>query len=192
MVTEELTPVTVNHQVDDHVNYEKLLQRRNLILLERKSQSWGARNWTESQVDTLKSELTRLFPTHNIVRHQSDSLLHPDFCYACEIMEMTRADIIIGIHGAGLNKQMFMPEGAVVFEITTFLTDVSMPVCGYFGNMANMFGHHHYLYAYNGNNARVTEQMNVTDVTTQLLDYYNYIHSYESAELRKPFSLINT
>ena len=41
MMTEEQKPVYLNHQVDDHQNYEKLLEKKNLILLVRKIESWG-------------------------------------------------------------------------------------------------------------------------------------------------------
>ena len=96
------------------------------------------------------------------------------------------------MHGAGLNKQMFMRPDGIVFEISAHLNDSQMPLCGYFGNMAYIFGHHHYLFAYNGDNGsfnppREVETMNETDVVQELLKYYNYMHSDKSAEMRKPF-----
>ena len=85
-----------------------------------------------------------------------------------------------------------MPEGGIVFEISGHFNDVQMPLCGYFGSMAHMFGHHHYLYTYNGENddldpPRSIEIMDEIDIVKELLNYYKYIHSEESAELRKPF-----
>ena len=56
----------------------------------------GLRKWHDFQVKRLIMELTNYFPNHNIVTHNSDSILHPDFCHAREIIEMTTADIIIG------------------------------------------------------------------------------------------------
>ena len=96
MMTEEQKPVYLNHQVDDHQNYEKSLERKNLVLLVRKSQGWGLRFWHETEVKRFVEELTKQFPNHNILTHSSDSVLHPDFCYACEINEMTTADILVG------------------------------------------------------------------------------------------------
>ena len=96
MMTEEKKPIVLNHQVDDHQNYDQLLQKKNLILLVRKSESWGSRKWHDSQVKRLIIELTHYFPDHNILTHSSDSILHPDFCYACEIIEMANADILMG------------------------------------------------------------------------------------------------
>ena len=96
MMTEEQKPVHLNHQVDDYENYDKSLEKKNLILLVRKSQGWGHRFWHESEVKRLVDEFTRQFSNHNIVIHSSDSILHPDFCYACEIIEMANADILMG------------------------------------------------------------------------------------------------
>ena len=97
MTTEEKQLVVLHHQVDDHMNYEKSLQRKNLVLLIRKGDSgWAGRFWNQTQAARVISELANQFPNHNIVTHYSDSVLHPDFCYACEIVETTTADILIG------------------------------------------------------------------------------------------------
>ena len=34
--------------------------------------------------------------------------------------------IFVGMHGAGLTKQIFMPGGGIIFEITAELNDVQM------------------------------------------------------------------
>ena len=82
---------------------------------------------------------------------------------------------------------MFMPEGGVVMEMMPTLNDATMPLCGYYGNMAYGFGHHHYLYAYdydNGDGAK--EDLRPDDLVKELKIYYDFIHSDESKELRKP------
>jgi hypothetical protein len=96
MMTEENVPVKLNHQVDDFENYEKLLEKKNIILLVRKSHGWGGRFWHATEVIKFVKELETQFPDHNVVTHTSDSILHPDFCYACEMIELTSADIMIG------------------------------------------------------------------------------------------------
>ena len=86
-----------------------------------------------------------------------------------------------------------MPEGGIVFEINCAeFYDLQMPVCGYFGSLSYVFGHNHYLYAYNGDNgpfdpSRDSEKFDEVDITKELLKYYTFIHSYDSAEMRKPF-----
>jgi hypothetical protein len=96
MMTDEQKPVSLNHQIDDHNNYEKLLQKKNLVLIVRKNYGWGGRYWNNEDVNKLVTELSKQFLNHNVMTHSSDSILHPDFCYACEIIELTTADIIIG------------------------------------------------------------------------------------------------
>lgn len=111
---------------------------------------------------------------------------------SCEINEISTADILIGLHGAGMTKQMFMPPNGIVFEITSHLNDAGMPLCGYYGNMAAMFGHHHYLYAYDfdgGDGPR--EPMNSTDVVNKLVEFHRYIRSDESLPLRQPKPITN-
>lgn len=168
-------------------NYDK--SKKNLVLLIRAQQSgsWGNRVTSKDTNDILIENLKKTFSDHNIVIHSSDAIYHPDFCMACEIMELTKADILLGMHGAGMTKQMFMPAGAVVFELSPHLNDAQMPLCGYYGNLAAMYGHHHYLYAYdNDNGDGKTEPLDPNDVTKELQIYYKFLHSSESASMRAP------
>ena len=87
--------VSLSHQVDNQ-DYEKLLRKKNLKLLGRKGHAWGSRQWDDDLVKRLVRELPKRFPNHNIVIHSSDLILHPDFCYACEFIEMETADILVG------------------------------------------------------------------------------------------------
>lgn len=180
---------TLRHQVDDP-NYNETKARKNLVILIRKNKSaWGSRFWSDEMNRKVLELFNQSFPDHNIVPHFSDVIYHPQFCMACEILELTTADILVGLHGAGLTKQMFMPPGGLVFELSSHINAAQMPLCGYYGNWAFMFGHHHYFYGYdydNGDGKR--EEMDPVDVVREARAYYDFLHSNVSATLRAPLT----
>ena len=63
---------------------------------------------------------------------------------------------------------MFMAPTALVVEITGHVLDVSMPWCGYYGPTAAIFGHHHYIYAYDHSQ----QNLNASDVAYQARLFY--------------------
>ena len=44
---------------------------------------------------------------------------------------------------------MFMPSNSLVIELVSGFHNVHMPFCGYYGMFSAIYGHHHYLHAYN-------------------------------------------
>lgn len=182
------------HQAD---NTEYPLQpvKKNLIVLIRKVRSWGSRSWSDDVNKEILILLQTKFPDHHVLPHFSDAINSKRFCMACEIEEVTRADIIVGIHGAGLTKQMYMPPGGLVFELSPHINAAQMPLCGYYGNWAYMFGHHHYFYGYNldndgyGSFDGIKEDVNVVDVVTKAREYYEYLQSSSSQPFRAPYHL---
>lgn len=69
---------------------------------------------------------------------------------------------------------IFMPPGGVVVEIVGVFDGRMLPVCGYHGALAALFGLHHYIYYfdYKGN-----EKINVTDLTVRVMEFYDSIHT---------------
>lgn len=108
-----------------------------------------------------------------MIIHNSRDASKPDYCLTCEIRDFANADILVGNHGAGLTSSMFMPPGGMVVEIVANLKDVNMPICGYYGPWASMFGHHHYLHSYRH---PLNEKLSVTAVAAEALKFYRELH----------------
>lgn len=131
-------------------------------------QVWGWREWDNSTLAIVKRAFEKHFPDHNvseisltltrsfftlysqqIVTLNSNTINTAEYCLACELLEFTKADILVGVHGAGLTNMIMMPPRSLVVELATKYNPAVMPVCGYYGSLASVCGHHHYLYAYN-------------------------------------------
>lgn len=68
---------------------------------------------------------------------------------ACEIAVYRDVDLLVGVHGAGMTNVMFMPPGrSVLLEITGIFDGRILPVCGYHGPLAAIYGVHHVIYHY--------------------------------------------
>lgn len=137
------------------------------------------RNWNDETLSRVVSSLTKYFPNHNIVVLSSKATKSPDYCLACDIMLYTRADILVGAHGAGLTNVMFLPPHALLIEIAGEIKDVNMPVCGYYGPMASMFGVHHYIYVHGeGNQVKIPPMPFETDVMAkEAAEFYKYLRN---------------
>jgi capsular polysaccharide biosynthesis protein len=66
-------------------------------------------------------------------------------CLACQIRAYATADIVIGLHGAGITNMMFMPPGSLVVEIVGQFDGRMTPLCGYHGPLAAIYGAMHAL-----------------------------------------------
>lgn len=90
-------------------------------------------------------------------------------CMECELYEYSKADILVGLHGAGLTNIMFMKPETVFIEITGQFDGRMMPVCGYHGPLAQIFGVHHYVYYYDW---RGDQNLNATDLAMVSKRFY--------------------
>ena len=63
---------------------------------------------------------------------------------------------------------IFMPPGSFVIEVVSEFSLVNMPICGYDNNIANLAGHHYYMYGYYSAN----ETLNATDLAISSAEYF--------------------
>ena len=69
---------------------------------------------------------------------------------------------------------MFMKPNTVLIEITGQFDGRMMPVCGYHGPLAAIFGVHHYVYYYDW---RGGAKLNSTDVAIESKVFYEQVHA---------------
>lgn len=131
-------------------NSETVAKNKTLIIQQRYTK-FGSnyREWNDVTLQPVVAAFKRRFPDHNVVVLSSKDLKVRSL--AKEILLYNSADILVGLHGAGLTNMMFMPPNSLIVEFVGRLVDVHMPVCGYYGPMGAAFGHHHYLHSYNVN-----------------------------------------
>jgi hypothetical protein len=121
-----------------------LIQHRRCSTEEDCAKTW--REFSDTDIQRLVSAFQKNYGDNYriaIVGDGNDKLTH---CVACQIRLYEQADVLVGIHGAGLTNIMFMKPGAVLVELIGEFDGRMTPVCGYHGPLAAAFGIHHYLY----------------------------------------------
>lgn len=128
-------------------------EKRTILVIKRTagrySQNLSDRNvrmWPKGILEKLIAELTIKFPLHSVVEF-SDSNHTLMSCPLCQVRMFAAADLVIGIHGAGLTNTLYMRQGSVVVEvIPKYFDSRHAPAIGIFPRLAAMVGLHHYLY----------------------------------------------
>lgn len=96
--------------------------------------------------DSIKSSFETLFPQNKIIEISTDNLINPHGCLECDIIALSQSHILIGTHGAGLTNMLYLPSPSLVVEIISDGDEESLPVCGRYGPLAAILGHHHFVY----------------------------------------------
>lgn len=124
-------------------------RKKVMIIQQRHTQGLtNDRQWTNATFESVVQAFQQMFPDHSIVRMSNVCEKWGTCCPACEMIKYSHADVLVGVHGAGLTNQMFMQPNSLIVEIVGDFKDVNMPVCGYYGTLAAVMGNHHYIYTY--------------------------------------------
>jgi len=151
-------------------------ERKNLIIQHRHCETdttckhW--REWPLYLLRVFETQFKELFPNHNVITISSGNKNWTE-CVACQIREYAKADILIGLHGAGLTNMIFMPPNSLLMEIMGQFDGRMLPLCGYHGSLAASFGVHHALHYYDW---KGNEQLNAREVAKQTLAFYSILH----------------
>ena len=68
---------------------------------------------------------------------------------------------------------MFMRPGSLLVEIVGQFDGRMLPLCGYHGPLASIFGVHHYIYYYDW---KAAEELNPTAIALQAWGFYSHLH----------------
>ena len=131
---------------------------------------WRCLNGTDlTHIHTMAH---RYLPEHEVYStgqfpHKNDADL--TMALACDILEYSKANIIMGKHGAGFTNMLFMKPSGVVIELVGEFDGRMLPLCGYHGPLASIFGLHHYIYYYD---FFAGTDVNFTETMTQASTFY--------------------
>jgi len=90
-------------------------------------------------------------------------------------------DILVGEHGAGVTNLMFMKPGTMLMEIIGVFDGRMLPLCGYHGPLAAVFGVHHMIHYYDW---KARQGLAAYEVANRTLDYYQWL---QQGDRTKPF-----
>jgi hypothetical protein len=127
-----------------------VMRKKNIIIQHRpcydvKTCDKGWRTWDNETVNSVAIQFQSKFPDHNIVVINSHDPYWTN-CMTCQIRTYANTDILVGLHGAGLTNLIFMPPDSMIIELVAQFDGRMLPVCGYHGPLAAVFGVHHYIH----------------------------------------------
>jgi hypothetical protein len=125
----------------------------NILLVQRTASRFtqnqgdrARRRWTVAVMAEVVENFRNNFPGFNISVYSDrdvDIMVHPEKA----VRLFGRADIVVGMHGAGLTNAMFMQPGSILVETVVTLYDSRfLPYTGNFPRLSSLVGFHHFHY----------------------------------------------
>lgn len=104
---------------------------------------YTTRRWPKDKFPLMLQALQENFPKHTIelFSDQNKTLMT---CPLCQAEAFFRADVVVGMHGAGLSNAMFMRPGSVLVEVVYDFDARHAPIIGIFPRLSGVIGLHHY------------------------------------------------
>jgi hypothetical protein len=100
-----------------------------MLLLKRSAQSSHTRNrfdlvrqWSDDFSLKIVDALQKTFPNYSVKLYsdRNETLMT---CFSCQIREFAAADVLIGVHGAGLSNMLYMKPSSAVVEFAPYGND---------------------------------------------------------------------
>ncbi len=125
-----------------------MIQHREcpLDIIPKEKEDW--RCWIKQTFEEAIAAFKKEFP-HSEILSLSNKDSGQGNCLECELVIYRDVNLLVGVHGAGMTNMMFMPPGrSLVLEVTGIFDGRMLPVCGYHGPLAAIFGVHHLIHHY--------------------------------------------
>lgn len=113
-ITNDLKDLKNQHRIIINNKSAKMNITWNMIIQQRHNEFEDARDWANSTYDRVISAFQSQFINHNIIKMQSISEQYETYCLSCAIIEYHNANVLVGMHGAGLTNMIFMPKGKIL------------------------------------------------------------------------------
>lgn len=110
-----------------HTNETSSNRKRQMVLIKRSVGAKHTRNnhdlvrqWSDVFTNKLLTELRERFPSYDVALF-SDKNVTLMNCHSCQIEAVAHADVLVGVHGAGLAHQLYMkPNRFAISRLTQF------------------------------------------------------------------------
>ena len=135
---------------------------------------------TDFQMQEIARELKRAFPAHSIEISSDNQTLSRARLDEL-ILQQQRAHIFVGLHGAGLTNVMFMNRDTYLVEIVGEFDGRMLPLSGYVGPQADVFGVHHYIFSFDG----LYEPLDPTSLAREVKDFVGIVQ-----KTKKEFGIV--
>lgn len=128
-------------------------KRPVMLLMKRSADSQHTRNrfdlvrqWSDSFTTAIMTALTTTFPQYEVKLYSDRDEKTMD-CFACQVRLVAEADVLIGVHGAGLGMSLYMPPNKAVVEFSPYGNDGRCLLGGGpFSRLATLLGHNYMMH----------------------------------------------
>ena len=154
-----------------------------MLLVKRSSSSKSTRNsgdlvrqWSEVFTKRLLNALVIKFPGYTVQLYDDkDPLLMG--CMGCQIKMFAYADVVVGMHGAGLSNIIYMRQNSVVVEFCPYGNDGRCLLGGGPFNRAAVLLSHDYLVHYALKSEYVFDRKTVS-AEFDIIRFVDHIHTF--------------
>lgn len=147
MPDESYGPMDFTQSDEDIHKPVVLLLKRSSSIFTQNQGDFKERRWPPEfgGAGGVRDALARVFPHHLVmVFSDKDSALM--MCMPCQAQLFNRAEIVVGVHGAGLTNAVFMNPGGIMVEAVPHYDSRHAPITGIFARLAGMNGLSHFSY----------------------------------------------